>query len=249
VSHSADVLYSVARPQSASAARRHVGRRAARRLAPALLIIALACAAGDNPPTARTGATASRAAAPPAGVGRAPADRATPVAPNSPPDSSAAPGAPPPSASTTAPRGDQALHDEVLRELATFRLTTERVDKWGVAQRKLNELTSQNPEVIRNMTSLGPPKSLDEMVVRFDSQPSVHKAIAAAGLSPREYVLTMLTLQRSMQGYFGRRAGRLRTPPAGVSGENIDFVEQHIAEIQQLMAELRRPQPSGVRPQ
>jgi hypothetical protein len=258
VSHTTSVLCSTARTRIG-----RVGRRAARRLVPAislaaLSLAALACSAGDRPAVARgapADASARQTAAPPAGVRPAPASPApspSNSSPNSSPNNSTALSAP--VAPGAAPHSGQALRDQVLRELGDFRLSKERVDDWGAAQRKLNELTSRNPEILRNMMLLGPPKSLDEMVTRFDSQPGVHEAIADAGLSSREYVLTMLALQQSIQGYFAKKTGRLTTPPAGVTGENIAFVEQHITEIQQLMDELRRmkqegSQASGVRRQ
>jgi hypothetical protein len=240
-------------PHTLGAPRPRIGTCAAWRLVPAPLVaalaafVALACSAGDRPPSAQGRAgVASQAASPRAGTGRAPAGPVTP-------GSSAGGGAPTAGAPTVTPPSSETLRDETLRELSDFRLTQERVDRWGAAQRKLNELTRQNPEIINNMVRSAPPKTLDEMVARFDGQPGVHKAIAGVGFSPREYVLTMLSLQRALQGYFGKRAGQLKTTPPGVAGENIAFVQQHMAEIQQLMGELRRmkerPQTSDVKRQ
>lgn len=178
-------------------------------LALPLVAAALACGAGDRPPETAASSTARPAAAP-----------------------STEPAAPPIAGLTPAPPEPSDTTVGVLRD---HTLSLDEIRKWSEAQGRLNAVSRQHPDVIRRFESQPPPKTLDEMVSRIQQEPQYVGALGSSGLTPRDYVVTMIALQQGMMGAAARARGQLKELPAGSEGRNIEFVEQHMREIAQLL--------------
>jgi hypothetical protein len=80
--------------------------------------------------------------------------------------------------------------------------------------------------------------SLDGMVARVDAIPGVHAAIAAAGMTTREYLVFTLSLfQNGVTAWaLDQPGGKL---PQGVSMANVTFYRTHAAAIKNLGAETK----------
>ena len=84
---------------------------------------------------------------------------------------------------------------------------------------------------------VGQPKTFDEFIARLDAQPLLKRALAEAGTTPHDYILAMIVLSKSMQGYQQKMMGVL--PATGVPQivqDNIDFVAKNLPAIRKAMA-------------
>jgi hypothetical protein len=179
---------------------------AARRLATFGVLVAVSCALAcyqDKPPQSASGARAASSASPSS-------------------DSGAQLGLQP----------VPATHDTAIREIDTFRLTSERLQRWTVAKHALDSLHATHPEVEAHIRAGGRPKNVDEAGKRFDDEPAMHAALARAGTSGKDFLLTSIALQQAMKGFQLKAMGKLdasKVPP--VVMENIAFVGSHIKDL------------------
>jgi len=129
---------------------------------------------------------------------------------------------------------DSTAHDSAGREIDSYRLTSESLQRLAAAKRNVSALYARDPSVDGRMRGTSAPKTLDEMTKRIDSEPGMHSALEQAGLSAREYMISMVALQGAVKGYQLKAAGKLDTTrvPATVLA-NIDFVGSHMPEVMQ----------------
>ena len=140
---------------------------------------------------------------------------------------------------TPAPR------DTALAALRAYHLSMEGLHKWVDAQHRLNALTQRHPELAREMAAKGAPRSLGDMIARIDATVPIHDSIARAGLTTRDYVFTMLSLQAAMVQYAMKQRGPLNPPPTGALADNIEFVGANLPTIRALLdsAKPSTPEP------
>ena len=125
-----------------------------------------------------------------------------------------------------------ATHDTAIREIDTFHLTSERLQKWTVAKHALDSLHTTHPEVEAHIRAGGRPKNVDEAGKRFDNEPAMHVALQHAGTNGKDFLLTSIALQQAMKGFQLKAMGKLdasKVPPVVL--ENISFVGSHIKEL------------------
>jgi hypothetical protein len=139
-----------------------------------------------------------------------------------------------------------ATHDTAVREIDTFRLTSEKLQRWTAAKHALDSLHSTHPEVEAHIRSGGRPKNVDDAGKRFDDEPSMHAALQHAGTNGRDFLLTSIALQQAMKGFQLKAMGKLdasKVPPVVL--ENISFVGSHIKELMGTITAgaPRRPMP------
>jgi hypothetical protein len=75
-------------------------------------------------------------------------------------------------------------------------------------------------------------KSISELVAKIDAAPGAKAAIQSAGLTSREYIVFSLSLLQNGLAAWGLKAGG-KLPP-GVKQANVDFVNSHGAQLEQL---------------
>ena len=128
--------------------------------------------------------------------------------------------------------------DADLRELSRYQLTMADVRKFAAANANL----AKHPKVEQGDDDAeaedeGDNESLDEMAARIESNPVARKAVEAAGLSARQYVvITMALFQASLAQYAvdqGADPGKV-AGETGVNPANIRFVKEHKAELEQM---------------
>jgi hypothetical protein len=76
-----------------------------------------------------------------------------------------------------------------------------------------------------------------QYLARLEATPKIRAAVAASGLSMRDFVRINETLIAAMMAEAALEAGQLKTLPDGMDQASVDFVKQHKAEIQALMGE------------
>jgi hypothetical protein len=123
--------------------------------------------------------------------------------------------------------------DADARELSRYQLTMVDVRKYAAANASL----AKQPKAEQDDDDVDDDESLDEMAARIESVPIARKAVEAAGLSVRQYVvITMALFQASFAQYAvdqGADPGKIARE-TGVNPANIRFVKEHKAELEQM---------------
>ena len=125
--------------------------------------------------------------------------------------------------------------DADLRELSSYQLTMADIRKFAAANANLakHPKAEQDDDDAEDADNA----SLDEMAARIESIPVARKAVEAAGLSARQYVvITMALFQASLAQYAvdqGADPGKIARE-TGVNPANIRFVKEHKAELEQM---------------
>lgn len=119
-----------------------------------------------------------------------------------------------------------------VQTLANYRLTMDVVRGLVRAGQNLAELQARRPELADSarMQSFDP----NAIYEKINGIPEVRDAVTRAGMSPRDYSMGMAALAQSVMVYQMRERGM--SPPVPVNEANIQFVDEHWEEIQQLAA-------------
>lgn len=124
-----------------------------------------------------------------------------------------------------APAAAQAEMPSALSDplLVDYRLTRETLDRFVAATQAMQELGDQAPDMD---DEVGEDPSIGDIVAAMDRAAPVREAIAAAGLSTREYVVFMFAMLQAMFGSIPVQMGgpnALDEMPDGVRKDNIRF--------------------------
>ncbi len=119
------------------------------------------------------------------------------------------------------PTGDRAA----VTPVSNYNLNDDRYRQWTIAQQRLDSLGPIDAPV--RLTSLNPsPADIDRTVAFLESRPDTRNALAASGLSARDYVLTTLALAQ---------AAAIDTAQT----DNERFLAQHRADFDQVVTRSR----------
>jgi hypothetical protein len=126
--------------------------------------------------------------------------------------------------------------DADLKELFSYTLTMEKIQKLVNAQKDLDALQKNNPELAKNLKGEDPSKEdLDALTQAIAKYPQVVEVLKKDGLAPREYVVSSITLIQAGTAVGLKKAGTYKEYPPQllklVSQGNLAFVEQHWDEI------------------
>lgn len=144
----------------------------------------------------------------------------------------------------TAQRGDADM-----AALAAYRLSEAKLDQYVRASRAAYA-AMRDPAVRAQLAAWEAEEEADErdddgasiaeLVARLDRLPTVKKAIASAGLAPRDYVVLQLSLlQASIALAVLEMPGSDGKLPEGTPRANVDFARKHRATLERIGAELR----------
>jgi hypothetical protein len=117
-----------------------------------------------------------------------------------------------------------ALADRPLAaSISNYTLDDNRYRQWTIAQQRLDSLGPIDAPV--RLTSLNPsPADIDRTVAFLESRPDTRNALAASGLSARDYVLTTLALAQA------------RAAAVDSETENERFLAQHRTEFDEAVS-------------
>jgi hypothetical protein len=123
--------------------------------------------------------------------------------------------------------------DPDQKELFSYVLTMDKIQKMATATTALTELGKRHPEV---KSEASDSKNLDEMEKKLKQYPEVVSILGKNGLAPRDYAVGFMTLLQASIAVGSKKQGLYKEyPPAMlklVSKQNLDFVDQHYEEIQ-----------------
>jgi hypothetical protein len=132
---------------------------------------------------------------------------------------------------------------DTLRALSEYRLTMPVVRKVMQVGREVE--SGPEGKQVREATMSITNMSIEQIVALNDRFPTLKKAVASSGLSPKEFATAQLSLQwayrylatAEMEKAMGRQSAG---PPAHVPKENVEFVRSNEAEIARLGGESAR---------
>lgn len=148
----------------------------------------------------------------------------------------AAPAAAAPPAAPILPLGP-VPDDSAAMLLKEFRLTMPALQQFAKAQSAFDKVTKADPAILAALRQRSQNGTLDNVVAGLTEQPKLRSALAAAGSTPRTFIVTGMALTQSMEGLQMMAQGK--PLPAGVSPatlENISFVQKNLPAIRALLA-------------
>lgn len=140
----------------------------------------------------------------------------------------------------------QSQADVDLKAITAYSLTMPKYQQYLDATVNMANAVAQNPELAQRLDGYAN-GSLAEQGKLLEGLPQVRAAIAAAGLTTRDYLLTQGALLQAGMAYAMAKDAKM--PPdsvikkAGVSRANLEFYQKNEAEIGRLAkeAEARAP--------
>lgn len=156
------------------------------------------------------------------------------------------PAASKPAAAQQASSGSSSM-DAETRAISNYRLTIGTIRKMAQVQENMYAIAKANPGLKAKYAAIEKqqedepePKTIDEMVKRFDRVPEMKQAIVKAGLTPREYFLaTFAAFQAGMTMAVMEMPGASKTPPPGAVAANIAFLKANKAEFDRMQVRSR----------
>jgi hypothetical protein len=125
-------------------------------------------------------------------------------------------------------------NDADQKELYNYALSMDKIQKIASATRELQALAKQHPDINDNSDA----KNLDATVAKIQKYPEAVAVIKKNGLSPREYVVGIMTVMQASMAVGFKKSGTYKDYPPKmlqlVSKANLEFVEQHWDEMQKL---------------
>lgn len=132
-------------------------------------------------------------------------------------------------------------------EIQDYELTMDDIRMWSEATAELQRVVEANPQLAASLEeeesgSQDLDDSIDAMAARYESEPAVRDAIEDAGISAREYAVIFWAMMQAGMAQFSIEQG---ADPAEVAREmqvnpaNIEFVQEHEAEIAALREQLQ----------
>ena len=141
--------------------------------------------------------------------------------------------------------------DADLKAVSSYTLTMPRY-KHLEATLNLANVAAKNPQLAESLEGRGN-KSLAEQAKLLEGAPQVRGAIAAAGLTTRDFVLTQGAMLQAGMAYALIKHAKLSpdsaVKQAGVSRANLEFFQKNEAELGRLAKEVeaRAPKPPADR--
>jgi len=136
--------------------------------------------------------------------------------------------------------------DPGAAEISAYRLSVATLHKIEQAIKNLDAMAAANPSMVGKLEQLqvtdpkdGSPLPLDKAVARVSAVPEFKKALAAAGLAPREYVVFSLALiGASFAQLAVLRDGRLPADAPPVLAENVKWLQLNRVEFERFQKEM-----------
>ena len=123
--------------------------------------------------------------------------------------------------------------------LEAYQLTMPNIRKMVAAYERLDSALEANPALARKLAADTGATSLADLMARLDREPVVRQAIAAAGITARDLVLTQLAMFVAGVTDVTVRAGA-KTPTAPAAAANLRLYQQNRAEIEGMTARLKQ---------
>lgn len=127
--------------------------------------------------------------------------------------------------SPTAPTGDP-----TAAEISNYPLDMNKMDRWMAVLRGF-AMEAKNDSAMRDVGRIDANVPMASSIQRLESNPRAARVLSSSGMSARDYVMTTAAyLQAVMTASLLKSQPGFKVP-AGQSTANIDFLNQHGAEL------------------
>ena len=125
--------------------------------------------------------------------------------------------------------------------LDNYTLTMPNITKMVQAYEAIDAAAKADPAVAERLNqnddeTLG----IDALVAKHEADPTIKKAFAAAGISPRDGILTLAALATAAGSVYVREQTGKQPDGSPTALANVKFYEEHRAEIETLNGRLRK---------
>jgi hypothetical protein len=136
--------------------------------------------------------------------------------------------------------------DKDLKEISAYTWTMPKYQKLMAAMVNLGTAAQNNPTLGKSMEGSGN-LTIDQTAARFDGVPPAKKAIADAGLTPREFAVAQGAWLQSAMSYAVMKQYKLSadsvSKTTGVSKANLEFFQTNEVEINRMAKEMQAKMP------
>lgn len=140
----------------------------------------------------------------------------------------------------------QSSGDKDLKAISAYTLTMPKYKQLLAAMVSLGKAAQHDLKMATALDGVGN-LSLDQMVARLNTVPPAKRAIADAGLTPREYAVAQGAMLQGGMSYGIMKQYKLSpdsvSKTTGVSKANLEFFRVNEAEIERLGKELQAQMP------
>jgi hypothetical protein len=136
----------------------------------------------------------------------------------------------------------QPFNEADTRELQAFRLNDDLVERYRNATLALMEYAKAHPSKDdsddEKASKKSPDLTLSDMVTGMSKAPQFTSLLQSKGISPRQYVETMLVLVGGYSAIAMQREGQMATvkPTAIISAANLDYIKRNYDHLSTLLA-------------
>jgi hypothetical protein len=124
--------------------------------------------------------------------------------------------------------------------LENYPLTMANVRKMAAAYEALDAAAKKNPAIAERLAQDDGTTNLAQLIAKCEGDPAIKAALASAGISARDAVLTQAALATAAGAlYLQQQTGESPAgPPAAIA--NLAFYQQHLAELEPIGQRLQK---------
>ena len=128
--------------------------------------------------------------------------------------------------------------EPTANEISNYKLDMDKMQKYGAAIKGFQNLSAADSAAAEAVASQSN-QSTAQMIARIESSPIAMRVLRDAGLSAKDYVwITAAWLQAAMTEAVLASSKDAKLPE-GQNAQNVEFVRQHRAELEQLMGAMK----------
>jgi hypothetical protein len=148
-------------------------------------------------------------------------------------------------AATTAPTasaGEAAgapAADAVAEPDTGFVLTMDKVDAYYATIAKLSTMSGEDAPS-DDVTAMNGDETVDQYIARIEADPQAKRLITSAGMSVSDYAHTNEALTVGMMTASALSSGALKSIPAGINPQYVEFAKAHKTELADKLAALQK---------
>jgi hypothetical protein len=122
-------------------------------------------------------------------------------------------------------------------EVRQHQIDMPEIQRWAQANLSLSRLAQSDPELARSMQSEAAPG--EHPVDRIERHPEAVRILRENGFSPRQFVVTSVSLMQAMMVAGAMDQNPDMEVPAEVNPANVEVVRRNEAEIQRLFMQMQ----------
>jgi len=119
-------------------------------------------------------------------------------------------------------------------DVRNYELDMEHVRKWLAGMEALMSAAKSDTSIAAAVASNGQ-ETTQQSIAKLDANDRARELLRQAGLTPREYVLTMTAYLQAATADAAQRASPPGKAPSDVNPKNVEFIRDHRSELEPLI--------------